>query len=38
VDARGRVAGVLSLEIIGHALKEPPGLVPHGADALAVED
>ena len=25
VDARGAVAGVLSLEIIGHALREPPG-------------
>jgi osmoprotectant transport system ATP-binding protein len=38
VDARGAVAGVLSLEIIGHALQEPPEEVRHGADALAVED
>ena len=38
VDARGAVAGVLSLEIIGHALQEPPEEVRSGADALAVED
>jgi osmoprotectant transport system ATP-binding protein len=38
VDARGAVAGVLSIEIIGHALKEPPESVPHGADALVVDD
>ena len=38
VDARGAVAGVLSIEIIGHALKEPPEKVPHGADALVVDD
>ena len=34
VDARGAVAGVLSLEIIGHALKADPEKVPSGADAL----
>jgi osmoprotectant transport system ATP-binding protein len=38
VDARGAVAGVLSIEIIGHALKEPPETIPHGADALVVDD
>jgi osmoprotectant transport system ATP-binding protein len=38
VDARGAVAGVLSLEIIGHALQEPPEEVRSGADALAVDD
>jgi osmoprotectant transport system ATP-binding protein len=38
VDARGVVAGVLSLEIIGHALREPPEQARHGADALAVDD
>jgi osmoprotectant transport system ATP-binding protein len=34
VDAEGRVAGVLSVEVIGHALKADPDQVPHGADAL----
>jgi osmoprotectant transport system ATP-binding protein len=38
VDARGAVAGVLSLEIIGQALNEPPEQVPHGADAFVIED
>ena len=38
VDARGAVYGVLSIEIIGHALKEPAEKVPHGADALVVDD
>jgi osmoprotectant transport system ATP-binding protein len=38
VDARGAVAGVLSIEIIGHALKDPPENVPHGADALVLDD
>jgi osmoprotectant transport system ATP-binding protein len=38
VDERGAVAGVLSLEIIGHALQEPPEEVRSGADALAVDD
>jgi osmoprotectant transport system ATP-binding protein len=35
VDARGVVAGVLSIEVIGHALHAPPDQVPSGADALA---
>jgi len=34
VDARGRVAGVLSVEVIGHALKADPADVPSGADSL----
>jgi osmoprotectant transport system ATP-binding protein len=34
VDARGAVAGVLSVEVIGHALKTDPDQVPSGADAL----
>jgi osmoprotectant transport system ATP-binding protein len=38
VDARGSVAAVLSLELIGQALNADPEQVPHGADALAVED
>jgi osmoprotectant transport system ATP-binding protein len=33
VDARGRVAGVLSVEVIGQALQKSPEQVPHGADA-----
>ncbi len=33
VDAHGRVAGVLSLEVIGEVLHEPPEEVPTGADA-----
>jgi len=33
VDARGYVAGVLSVEVIGHALKTTPEEVPSGADA-----
>ncbi|MFN2616812.1 MAG: ABC transporter ATP-binding protein [Thermoleophilaceae bacterium] len=33
VDAGGQVAGVLSVEAIGHALKRSPDDVPHGADA-----
>jgi osmoprotectant transport system ATP-binding protein len=37
VDARGAVAGVLSIEVIGHALKTDPETVRSGADALAVE-
>jgi osmoprotectant transport system ATP-binding protein len=35
VDPRGVVAGVLSIEVIGHALHAPPDQVPSGADALA---
>jgi osmoprotectant transport system ATP-binding protein len=33
VDAEGRVAGVLSVEVIGHALQTTPEEVPSGADA-----
>jgi osmoprotectant transport system ATP-binding protein len=35
LDANGAVAGVLSVEAIGHALKADPEAVPSGADALA---
>jgi osmoprotectant transport system ATP-binding protein len=34
VDERGAVAGVLSIEILSHALKADPDEVPSGADAL----
>ena len=34
VDARGAVAGVLSIEILSHALQTDPDEVPSGADAL----
>ena len=34
VDERGVVAGVLSIEILSHALKTDPDEVPSGADAL----
>jgi osmoprotectant transport system ATP-binding protein len=34
VDRRGAVAGVLSIEVLGHALKTNPEDVPSGADAL----
>jgi len=37
VDENGRVAGVLSLEQIGHSLHAPPEEVPHGADAAAAD-
>jgi hypothetical protein len=33
VDARGRVAGVLSVELISHALRTAPEDVPTGPDA-----
>jgi osmoprotectant transport system ATP-binding protein len=33
VDSKGQIAGVLSVEIIGHALKRDPEAVPSGADA-----
>jgi osmoprotectant transport system ATP-binding protein len=33
VDERGTVRGVLSIEILSHALKTDPADVPHGADA-----
>jgi osmoprotectant transport system ATP-binding protein len=38
LDARGRVAGVLSVEVIGHALKTDPADVPSGADSLLAEE
>jgi osmoprotectant transport system ATP-binding protein len=38
VDERGRVCGVLSIEILGHALKTDPEQVPHGADAIEVAE
>lgn len=34
VDEHGAVAGVLSIEILSHALKTDPEEVPSGADAL----
>ena len=37
VDSQGAVAGVLSIEIIGHALKADPETVPHGAEAFVAE-
>ncbi len=38
VDANGSVAGVLSVEVIGHALKADPDDVPSGADSLLAEE
>jgi osmoprotectant transport system ATP-binding protein len=35
VNERGEVAGVLSIEILAHALQAPPEEVPSGADAAA---
>ena len=35
VDERGVVAGVLSLELVGHALRSDPEQVPSGADLVA---
>jgi osmoprotectant transport system ATP-binding protein len=37
VDSRGAVAGVLSVEVIGHALKADPEHVPSGADSPLAE-
>jgi osmoprotectant transport system ATP-binding protein len=34
VDRRGAVTGVLSIEILSHALRTDPDEVPSGADAL----
>ena len=34
VDERGAVTGVLSIEILSHALRTDPEEVPSGADAL----
>ena len=38
VDAQGQVAGVLSVEVIGHALKTDPEDVPSGADSVLAEE
>ncbi|HYP48020.1 MAG TPA: ABC transporter ATP-binding protein [Thermoleophilaceae bacterium] len=38
IDAQGRVTGVLSIEILGHALKTDPGEVPRGADSALAEE
>jgi osmoprotectant transport system ATP-binding protein len=38
VDARGVVAGVLSVEVIGHALHQDPERVPSGADSPLAEE
>jgi osmoprotectant transport system ATP-binding protein len=38
VDARGQIAGVLSVEVIGHALKSDPERVPSGPDVLLAEE
>ena len=38
VDQHGKVAGILSIEQIGHSLNTPVEDVPHGADAAAVSD
>jgi osmoprotectant transport system ATP-binding protein len=35
VDHRGAASGVLSIEILAHALHADPQEVPHGADAAA---
>jgi osmoprotectant transport system ATP-binding protein len=37
VDERGHIAGVLSVEVIGHALKTDPDEVPSGADAALAD-
>ena len=36
VNERGEVAGVLSIEILAHALQAPPEEVPSGADAAMI--
>jgi osmoprotectant transport system ATP-binding protein len=38
VDSGGRVRGVLSIEILGHALKTDPEQVPRGADSALAEE
>jgi osmoprotectant transport system ATP-binding protein len=35
VDERGRVCGVLSIEVLAHALRTDPDTVPSGADAAS---
>jgi osmoprotectant transport system ATP-binding protein len=37
VDAKGVVAGALSIDVIGHALQTAPEEVPHGADAAIAD-
>jgi osmoprotectant transport system ATP-binding protein len=37
VDARGAVRGVLSIEVLGQALRADPEQVPHGADAALAQ-
>ena len=37
VDRAGRVAGVLSMEILGHALKTEPSEVPTGPDSVIAQ-
>jgi len=38
VDEKGRVRGILSLEVISQVLQAPPEDVPHGADAFVGDD
>jgi hypothetical protein len=38
VDAHGRTAGVLSIEVIGHVLNAPAEDVPSGADAALADE
>jgi osmoprotectant transport system ATP-binding protein len=38
VNERGEVVGVLSIEILAHALKTDPENVPHGADTIKVAE
>ena len=38
VDENGKVAGVLSLEVVAQALQTKPEDVPHGADAALAEE
>jgi osmoprotectant transport system ATP-binding protein len=35
VDHRGQIVGVLSIEVLAHALRTAPDRVPSGADAAA---
>jgi CBS-domain-containing membrane protein len=35
VNERGEVVGVLSIEILAHALRADPEEIPHGADLIA---
>jgi osmoprotectant transport system ATP-binding protein len=38
VNERGEIAGVLSVEVIGHALKTDPEQVPSGAEGALAEE